>query len=80
MQQKLNVILGYKMGWMLYEMIIQYWGGEGNGKGGKGTPVRRVLSFQGGRDRVAMVGGITGKEGADRKMSRRSGDLVQSGK
>ena len=24
------------MGWMLYEMIIQYWGGEGNGKGGKG--------------------------------------------
>ena len=21
---------------MLYEMIIQYWGGEGNGKGGKG--------------------------------------------
>ena len=47
MQQKLNVILGYKMGWMLYEMIIQYWGGEGNGKGGKGTPVRRVLSVTG---------------------------------
>ena len=38
------------------------------------------LAFQGGRDRVAMAGGITGKEGADRKMSRRSGDLVQSGK
>ena len=78
MQQKLNVILGYKMGWMLYEMIIQYWGGEGNGKGGKGTP--HGLAFQGGRDRVAMAGGITGKEGADRKMSRRSGNLVQSGK
>ena len=40
MQQKLNVILGYKMGWMLYEMIIQYWGGEGNGKGGKGDSTR----------------------------------------
>ena len=44
MQQKLNVILGYKMGWMLYEMIIQYWGGEGNGKGGKGDASRAGFS------------------------------------
>jgi len=48
------------------------------GERGKGTP--HGLAFQGGRDRVAMAGGITGKEGADRKMSRRSGNLVQSGK
>ena len=29
---------------------------------------------------MAVVGGITGEEGADGKMSRRSGNLVQSGK